>query len=365
MNGLIVVAILLVTAQVVTQPKLLEGSDPAYPDTARAYGIDGIAGFRATVSPEGTVTSVSLLFVPRSNLGFEDAVEQAVRKWRFAPAMLDGKPVIGSYVGQIRFVLPTTIKGEAMYPRRSREVWMAVDRLMQTLGFRAEKRDDALQIYVTHPRDYRMPTLPDAAALGLAPPLVPQRFQLNVYVTPNMEPARVAIGAVVHAAALVSTDSPGRRLGTTLFSPAIINEWFLSQLSAVLGVTPEAMPSEPDARAAQSRRLMPPGVSDACSTNSVTASHGNLQALTPPRRIYEFHPPYPGRAALDQKEAVAVVEADLTEHGTMVRPSPREGNGDFQIAAQQAVLLWRFEAARSGGCPVPVRFTVTVQFRMP
>ena len=131
MNGLTVLAIFLATAQVVTQPKPLEVIDPVYPDAARGYQIDGIAGFRATVSPEGAVTSVTVLSVPRSNLGFEAAIEQAVRTWRFTPATLDGKPVVGSYAGQIRFVLPTTIKGEVMYPRRSREVWTAVDMLMR------------------------------------------------------------------------------------------------------------------------------------------------------------------------------------------------------------------------------------------
>jgi hypothetical protein len=252
-----------------------------------------------------------------------------------------------------------------MYPRRSREVWTTVDKLMRDLGFRAEKRDDTLQIYVTSRREYRMANLPDGAKLGLAPPIVPQRFQMHVYVAPGMEPARVAVGSIVDAASLVSLESRSQRLGTALFSPEALTEWFLSQLSAALGTKPEAMATEPDARAEQSRRLMPPGVSDACSTASPSAFRGNLQRVTPPRRIYEFEPPYPGRAVLDQKEAIAIVEAEVTEHGTMVRPSPRAGSGEFQVAAQQAVLLWRFVPARAGGCSVPVRFTVTVQFAMP
>src|SRR5687768_5904381 len=106
--------------QVIVPPRPIDIVEPVYPEAARAHAIDGTAEFRATVNTDGTVASVSILNVPRPGLGFEQAVEQAVRSWRFAAGTLDGAPVVGSYVGRMRFVLQSVLSGEMIYPVRSR-----------------------------------------------------------------------------------------------------------------------------------------------------------------------------------------------------------------------------------------------------
>ena len=84
-------------------------------------------------------------------------------------------------------MLPGILRGEVVYPRRSRDVWTTVARLMRHLGFGAEKRDDTHQLWITNPRGW-MPGLPDARALGLPETHGPERIRLNVFVAP-MEPA--------------------------------------------------------------------------------------------------------------------------------------------------------------------------------
>lgn len=63
---------------------------------------------------DGTVTADRVLRVPRDGLGFDAAVEQAVRQWSFQPATVDGKLIAGSYSGAFRFVMPATFIGEVM-----------------------------------------------------------------------------------------------------------------------------------------------------------------------------------------------------------------------------------------------------------
>ena len=72
-----VVAVAGARAQVLIPPKPIEVVGPVYPDAARDYGIDGVADVRVTVNADGSVASIAVLSVPRPNLGFEEAVEQA------------------------------------------------------------------------------------------------------------------------------------------------------------------------------------------------------------------------------------------------------------------------------------------------
>ena len=56
---------------------------PAYPEIARRMRITGIVKVEATVDPDGKVTDVKTLTGSRA---LSPAAEDAVRKWKFAPA---------------------------------------------------------------------------------------------------------------------------------------------------------------------------------------------------------------------------------------------------------------------------------------
>lgn len=91
----------------VTEPRALAGQNaqPEYPREAQRRGQSGRVLLRVDVGADGTATNVD--FVQRSGSPELDrAAMNAVRKWRFAPARRDGKPVASSVQVPIDFVLP-------------------------------------------------------------------------------------------------------------------------------------------------------------------------------------------------------------------------------------------------------------------
>ncbi len=65
---------------------------PGYPEKARKYGIRGLVRVVLTVGLDGSVKSVEFLETP-GDYGFEEAVREALSKWRYEPAMAGGVPV--------------------------------------------------------------------------------------------------------------------------------------------------------------------------------------------------------------------------------------------------------------------------------
>jgi TonB family protein len=62
---------------------------PAYPEAARASGVEGMVIAKIVVTESGSVGSIEIL---RGHPAFDDAVRAALRTWRFTPAMVEGRP---------------------------------------------------------------------------------------------------------------------------------------------------------------------------------------------------------------------------------------------------------------------------------
>lgn len=77
---------------------------PDYPRQAFRRGVEGTVLVRADVGPDGVPTSVSLVRSSRSRQ-LDRAALDAVRRWRFDPARVDGHPTVGSVVIPIDFKL--------------------------------------------------------------------------------------------------------------------------------------------------------------------------------------------------------------------------------------------------------------------
>jgi TonB family protein len=71
-------------------PKLLKRVEPSYPPKARDKRVQGTVTLSAVISESGEPTDIQLKSGP---LLLYSASADAVRKWRFKPATLDGKPV--------------------------------------------------------------------------------------------------------------------------------------------------------------------------------------------------------------------------------------------------------------------------------
>lgn len=92
-------------AKISRDPSPLAGNQaPKYPPQALRSGVEGSVSVRVEVDAGGVPTDVKV--VERSGERSRDldrAVTDAVRKWRFDPAMKDGKAVAGAVVVPVEF----------------------------------------------------------------------------------------------------------------------------------------------------------------------------------------------------------------------------------------------------------------------
>jgi len=90
----------------ITPPKWdsLPHANPEYPKAARRYSEQGIVHITFTVLEDGSVIAPSIT----TSSGFADldaAALEAVKTWRYQPAMKDGKPIAVRIETYIRFSL--------------------------------------------------------------------------------------------------------------------------------------------------------------------------------------------------------------------------------------------------------------------
>ena len=63
---------------------------PEFPEAARARGLEGDVILKIVVLPSGAVGDVAVL---RGGEPFASAARDAVKSWRYVPAMLEGRPI--------------------------------------------------------------------------------------------------------------------------------------------------------------------------------------------------------------------------------------------------------------------------------
>lgn len=85
-------------------PVPLSSPAPRYPPQAARRGESGTVLVRVDVGPDGVPTSTSLVQSSNSRL-LDKAALDAVRRWRFRPAVVNGHPTVGSVVVPIEFNL--------------------------------------------------------------------------------------------------------------------------------------------------------------------------------------------------------------------------------------------------------------------
>ncbi len=87
----------------ITEPKKISGPNPVYPEAARRARIQGVVVLECIIGKDGVVKDSKVLRgLP---LGLTEAAVDAVRKWRFEPSTLNGKPVEVLYILTVRFNL--------------------------------------------------------------------------------------------------------------------------------------------------------------------------------------------------------------------------------------------------------------------
>ena len=79
----------------ITPPVLIAKSRvyPRYPELARKAGVQASVLLLVVIDAEGRVGSIEVMSAPDPRYGFDLAVVEAVKQWRYQPALLDGRPV--------------------------------------------------------------------------------------------------------------------------------------------------------------------------------------------------------------------------------------------------------------------------------
>lgn len=93
------------SAGVLKRGTLLHRVDPEYPALAKDQRISGTVVLEANVGPDGAVRSVKVISGPQLLV---PAAINAVRQWRYAPTLLDGKPIETQVRINLVFHLPAS-----------------------------------------------------------------------------------------------------------------------------------------------------------------------------------------------------------------------------------------------------------------
>jgi len=83
-------------------PKLISSPDPQYPAAARAQSLEGVVALDALVDATGKVADVRVISGP---ILLRQAAIDALRKWKYQPAQLNGQPTAVHTNVNIRFAI--------------------------------------------------------------------------------------------------------------------------------------------------------------------------------------------------------------------------------------------------------------------
>lgn len=84
-------------------PRVVRRVYPFYPETARKNRVSGVVILDVKIDANGLVQDVAVMTEPGSGLGVE--AMKAVRQWKFAPTIVDGKAVPIAFLQMVDFRL--------------------------------------------------------------------------------------------------------------------------------------------------------------------------------------------------------------------------------------------------------------------
>jgi len=235
------------------------------------------------------------------------------------------------------------------YRAPSSAVWEALQGLVRSLGLRVEKVDPRGHLLVTSWQEVARQKANGLERQAFDGGGRADEFQLHLFVSPFVEPARIYVDAVAR-----SRDWTQVRMQYS-FEP--VARWFFARLEERLGEEGRAVPfnstrsSDPDSS---------PGSKSPCESSS---SSPGTRPIQEPKALYKSQPLFPSKELARAGPVMVLVVARLGEDGAIQQVSVRGGPPEqMAAAAAHAVTLWRYEPLRLGGCPAPMVMTVTVRF---
>lgn len=89
----------------VMQPTLVKHAHPNYPRKAKDRKIQGVVWLSAVVLENGKVQDVTVTKSLDREFGLDDEAVKSVKKWRFKPGTMEGKPVAVEIEVEMSFTL--------------------------------------------------------------------------------------------------------------------------------------------------------------------------------------------------------------------------------------------------------------------
>lgn len=91
----------------VGEPERIKYVEPIYPAEARMARISTKVILQALIDAEGNVSEVEVLLCKNPDLGFEEASIEAIKQWKYKPALKGGEPVAAFFQINIDYSLET------------------------------------------------------------------------------------------------------------------------------------------------------------------------------------------------------------------------------------------------------------------
>jgi TonB family protein len=86
----------------VQQSALISGSQPDYPEEARAQGVEGVVTLEALIGVDGMVQSLSVI---SGDPALVPAALESVKGWTYRPTLLNGVPIEVLTLVEVNFTL--------------------------------------------------------------------------------------------------------------------------------------------------------------------------------------------------------------------------------------------------------------------
>lgn len=90
--------------EAMTPPRILEHPEPEYSPQAKLAGLEGFVRLDCEIAQDGSVRNAAVS--ESLGLGLDENAIDVLKKSRFAPATLDGKPVVHTTACEVEFHLP-------------------------------------------------------------------------------------------------------------------------------------------------------------------------------------------------------------------------------------------------------------------
>lgn len=314
-------------------PRGIKQEPPTYPHNMAMAGLVGEVTLEFIINSQGRV--IEPMVVKSNNPAFERAALDAVVKWKFKPAELDGRAVATRVLQRIEFALDD----------RAPPVW-SIGKIKNHHQLPPEFQWDKAPVV----KYSVFPVYPFEALQKK----IRGRTKLSFVVGPDGRVYRLVLEEAstpeFGQAALAMIDA-------WRFDPALKKDGSAAYAIVIMAhdFNPSADGDVPVAHEAKS-------ILWKMSRNDITV-YGLKDLDHPPKPLSRIAPVYPSALDATRQPGEAVIEFYIDQWGDAQLPRIVSSSaGPFGYAAAQAVAAWRFEPPVRDGKPVVVRTQISIDF---